>query len=123
MNDDQARLLATRFIDTWPTGPRAYVWRDILTPLDHPTAVHAYRTLTRERGTPTPGQFHEAYNAHRRTALAAPDPTPAPTTANTIALQQYLERLGERRARGDVEAADELDHWANYGRRWTGASS
>lgn len=64
MTDDEARTLATRFIDTWPAGSRAYVWRDLFAELEPGLAVDAYHRLQRDCDkAPTPGQFHAAYRA------------------------------------------------------------
>lgn len=73
MTEDEARRLATRFIDTWPTGARAYVWRDLFIDLEPGLAIDAYHRLEVECDrAPTPGQFHAAYRA-ARAALKAPD--------------------------------------------------
>lgn len=66
MTDDEARDLATRFIDTWPGGTKAYIWRETLEPLDAGRAGTAYVKLRREHEhgkAPNPGQFMVAYNA------------------------------------------------------------
>lgn len=112
MTDDEARRLATRIIDTWPNGPRAYIWRDTLIDLDYELAVHAYRTLEREvvRGAPTPGQFHAAYNAHTR-ALNPPTTEPAADTEPFVSLGAHLDDLRDRARRGDTEAVAELHSW------------
>lgn len=115
MTDDEARRLATRIIDTWPTGAKAYIWRDNLISLDHALTQHAIRTLEREvtRGAPTIGQLHAAYHAHQR-ALNPPTTEPAHTNTQAISLTEYTRRLTDRANRGDTEAIDELGHWARY---------
>ena len=59
MTDDEARRLATRFIDTWPTGTRAYIWRDMFIDLEPAgLARDAYHRLERECDrAPTPGRI------------------------------------------------------------------
>lgn len=64
MTDDEARRLATRIIDTWPTGPKAYIWRDTLIDLDATHAATAYRTCLRvATRPPAPADFLDAYTA------------------------------------------------------------
>lgn len=71
MNDDEARRFARRMIDTWPNGPKGYVWEDAAKPLD---AGHARIALRRLEATakraPTIAELLEQYEAARRAALA-----------------------------------------------------
>jgi hypothetical protein len=121
MTDDEARAMATRFIDTWPTGPKAYVWRDILQDLDHQTATHTYRTLTRDsKHAPTPGHFHDVYRAHQR-ALTPPDTTnpAAYERRNAISLDTYLAGVQAHADTGNQDSIDELERWLRFGRKWS----
>jgi len=74
MTEGEARYWGTRFIDTWPSGARAYVWRDLFQTLDVALVAGVYTELERDviRGAPTPGQFHETYTALRRVLQPAP---------------------------------------------------
>lgn len=66
MNDDEARKLATRIIDTWPSAAKGYVWRDTLVDLDPTHAATAYRRCARTaHRPPTPADFLDAYDAAR----------------------------------------------------------
>lgn len=67
MTDDEASRFSRRMIDTWPSGPRAYVWKAIAEPLDVSIARDALRQLERtaERA-PTPAAFHACYAEARR---------------------------------------------------------
>lgn len=79
MNDEQARHFAQRMIETWPTGPRRNVWRDIALKLhDHDAARSAYAELERTAAYISTAQFHDAYTAitrrrdHTHTGAGAP---------------------------------------------------
>jgi hypothetical protein len=111
MTDDEARRLATRIIDTWPTAAKAYIWRDLLTPLDLTTARQAYWTLEREitKGAPTPGHLLAAYRAAER--AAHPPSTEQPELDGpALSRHEYLDRLAAR-ADTDPAAARELRSW------------
>lgn len=91
MTEDQARKLAARIIDTWPGGARAYVWRDVLLPLDNHAADVTYRILTREQtAPPTPGLFVSAYRAQRARLMAPAQLSLAEPDAPTLGLREYL---------------------------------
>lgn len=112
MTEDQARKLAQRCIDSWPSGPKAYIWRDVLLDLDADYAAVAYRTLVRSaERAPNTGQFMTHYRA-----VQPPPALPgwAPP-ANAITLEEYLCRLAERSARGDEAATIELERWQRHG--------
>jgi hypothetical protein len=69
VNDDEARKLATRIIDTWPAGSKGYVWRDVLVELDATLAGVAYRRCARTASrAPAPADFLDAYDAARADA-------------------------------------------------------
>jgi hypothetical protein len=69
VTDEDARKLATRIIDTWPHGAKAYVWRDVLIELDPVHASVAYRRCARTASrAPTPADFLDAYDAARADA-------------------------------------------------------
>lgn len=111
MTDDEARKLATRMIDSWPNGPKAYVWRDILLPLDAARAAEAYRRLlTGDNGRPrTPGQFADEY-----AALRPIDTGSRPgylSVTNPVGPRQHIAQLRARAERGDMAAAVELERW------------
>lgn len=75
MTDDEARKLATRIVDTWPNGAKAYVWRDVLIALDARHAAVAYRTLSLDEHagkSPTPAQFHAHYRKARQPVYDGP---------------------------------------------------
>jgi hypothetical protein len=111
MTDDEARRLATRIIDTWPTAAKAYVWRDLLAPLDIELAREAYRRLEREieRGAPTPGHFHATYRAVHR-ALHPPSTEQPELDDPVLSRHEYLARLAAK-AETDPAAARELRSW------------
>jgi len=72
MTDDEARKLATRAIDTWPSGPKAYIWINDLKPLDLGIATAAMRQL-RQHGADVRNllaEFHTAYRETKRRANA-----------------------------------------------------
>jgi hypothetical protein len=99
MTDDEARKLATRIVDTWPTGPKAYIWRDLLIALDAKASAAAYRTLTlddRAGKSPTPAQFH----AHYRLARRDGDNTPTGPTFDAPAIPLSDPRATEAFNRG-----------------------
>lgn len=66
MTNDEARTLARRIIDTWPTAAKGYIWQETLTDLDHTQATRTYHQLRTEATTrpPTPGQFLAVYYAN-----------------------------------------------------------
>jgi hypothetical protein len=101
MTDDEARKLAQRITDTWPTGARAYIWRDILRPLDPHLALTVYRTI-RDNNThpPTPGEYKLAYKQALARTIALEQPELP--LSNVIGLDQYLQRVTDQ---------DELQHW------------
>jgi hypothetical protein len=112
VTDDEARRLALRIIDTWPTAAKAYVWRDLLTPLDLVTARQAYWTLEREitKGAPTPGHLLAAYRAADR-ATHPPTTEHHDTDEPMISFAEYSRRLEDRADRGDTHAQAELERW------------
>ena len=108
MTDDEARRLATRIIDTWPNGPRHYIWRDLITHYNHHLAQHTYQRLQHQLDRPpTTGQFHATYRALERGAQTPDQPE---LEEATLSRNEYLQRVAER-ARNDPAAADELEHW------------
>lgn len=116
MTEDQARKLAQRFIDTWPTGPKGYIWRDVFLPLDADYAAQAYRALLEEsQRAPTPARFKEHYAALTRSNHA----TQIHWTGNEISLDEYLSRLGAKAAKDNTDAGDELDDWQRWLNRKT----
>lgn len=77
MTDDEARKLATRIIDTWPSAAKAYVWRDELINLDPTHAATAYRRCARTaHRPPTPADFLDAYDTARQDARTNNPPQP-----------------------------------------------
>lgn len=112
MTEDEARRLATRIIDTWPSGAKAYIWRDQLQPLDHHTATVTYKQLTAgATQPPTPGTFMNAYRTNRARSMQDTITKPLPFQPEPlISLHEYLEHLTAR-ARTNPTAADELECW------------
>jgi len=112
MNDEQARKLATRIIDSWPTGPKAYIWRDFLIGLDSDVAADTYRELLGSLDRCTVGQFKAEYSRRIRTEQL----THAGTrwTGREIGLDEYLGRLRARALEGKQEAVDELGNWERW---------
>lgn len=111
MTDDEARKLATRCIDTWPSGPKAYTWHALFTDLDANYAAVAYRALQREATkTPTPGQFMAHYNA----AIPSPNSDTWRPPVDAISLGEYLERVQLRATNGSHEAQAEMDRWSKH---------
>lgn len=74
MTDDDARKIATQAIDTWPNGPKGYVWQNEIRGCDAELARTAMARLRRETDRATTAQFHAVYNAVRSTSavLTAP---------------------------------------------------
>lgn len=84
MTDDEARTLATRIVDTWPNGPKGYIWRNELTTLDHTHATDAFRDMRRDVERPTLSTFHAYYRAARaRTNANQPRPRDCEACGNT----------------------------------------
>ena len=115
MTDDEARKLAQRCIDTWPNGPKAYIWRDAVLPLDAGAAAKAYRALLNEtEKTPTIGRFMAHYAALTRVDNGG---RMIRWTGNEIGLDEYLTRLQARADMGGQDAADELGNWQRWLKR------
>lgn len=110
MTDEEARKLATRIIDTWPAGPKAYVWRDALIPLDAGYAAATYRRLATEQDKPTIARFHAEY----RSMLPTAEGPRRYIDHGAISLSEYLERIAVRAAAGSHEAQAELDRWTRH---------
>lgn len=66
MTDDEARKIATQTIDTWPTGPKAYVWINELTPLDAGIARAAFKELRTTHERISTAAFHQCYRTKAR---------------------------------------------------------
>lgn len=71
MTDEECRRLATVAIDTWPSGPRGYVWQNDLRELHYLTAQIALRELRHSVDRVTLAAFHRAYQAVRARQLDA----------------------------------------------------
>jgi hypothetical protein len=63
VTEDEARKLATRMIDTWPSGPKGYIWQNELKALQFEHAAEAFRLLRQETDKATTAQFHQRYRA------------------------------------------------------------
>jgi hypothetical protein len=112
VTEDETRKIATHAIDTWPSGPKGYIWRDAISDLDYGPAVGAYKLLVREsERTPTIGRFMAHYNALTRSDNGG---TGIRWTGNEISLDDYLKRIQARADMGNQDAADELANW----RKW-----
>lgn len=110
MTEDEARKLAQRCIDTWPAGPKGYIWRDALLPLDAHYAAAAYRRMSTEQDRPTVARFIAEYHA-----LMPRGDAPAHTIdRGAISLGEYLERVQLRALKGDHEAQSEMDRWTRH---------
>ena len=97
MTDDEARQLATRIIDTWPNGSKAYVWRDLLEPLSAGRAGTAYARLLRDHENaraPSPGQFMALYRSLHTDPASSTDDTPACILCDGT---RYVECTDDRR--------------------------
>ena len=117
MTNDEARTLARRIIDTWPTGAKGYVWQEILNPLDAGRATDAYRQLITESTTkpPSPGQLLAAHHAHgERPTERRHGPVYDPADGPIMSRDEYLGRLEQRALRGDTYAAQELETWRKH---------
>ncbi len=111
MTDDEARKLAQRCIDTWPNGPKAYIWRDTLLPLNPGPAARAYRLLVDEaERTPTIAR----YKAHYATLTRGEQSTMIRWNGDEIGMDEYLRRLTTRAGLGNQDAADELEDWTKW---------
>lgn len=62
MNQQDATDLATRYYNTWPKGPAAYLWGDTFRDLDAGTVGTAWARLTKTEAHLTIPRFHETYN-------------------------------------------------------------
>lgn len=103
MTEEQARKLAWRIVDTWPTGAKAYVWSGVLLNLDHHAADVTVRLLTGElRSPPTPGTFLAAYRTQRARLLEPVQMTLA-DEAETIGPTDALARVADPVARAALE--------------------
>lgn len=113
MSPDEARKLATRLIDTYPNGPKAYIWRDTLTELDAHDAADAYHDLLKSaERTPTIAHFLAAYHAIRRRRHSTPHRNQPDGTE--ITLGEYLTRITRRAQTGNQDALDELERWQRF---------
>lgn len=65
MTPDEARTLSARIIDTWPNGPKAYIWANELRDLDPTRATRAFAAMRKEVDRPTLAAFHVHYAATR----------------------------------------------------------
>jgi hypothetical protein len=92
MTEDETRKIATHAVDTWPAGPKAYIWRDAINDLQYGPAVGAYNALTRDDNGGTGIRW----------------------TGNEISFDDYLKRIQARADMGNQDAADELANW----RKW-----
>lgn len=111
MTEDDARKHAQRMIDTFPNGPKAYVWRELFNDLDGAIAHGAYHALIKTAPkAPTPGQFMEHYRAQMPRAearITRSDP-------DGISLAEYLERVTTRAVNGNHDAVAELERWGRH---------
>ena len=105
MTDDEARTLATRMIDTWPSGPKAYIWRNEFTHLDAPPAYTAFGKMRAECERATIAAFHVRYQA-AASQLAPPIPlgNPQPHPDDVIGIDEAIARI----AHYDPQAAANL---------------
>lgn len=97
MTEDDARQLATRIIDTWPNGPKAYIWRETLEPLHAGTAGTAYVRLRSDHANgraPSTGEFVAVY---RSLQTATAEPTPDSPVCVLCDGTGYVECLDDRR--------------------------
>jgi hypothetical protein len=112
MTDDEARKLATWIIDTFPTGPKAYIWRDALHDLDAQRAADVYRHMADHVDRLTIGAFKGEYN--RRARADQMYHAGVRWTGTEISLDEYLGRLQVRAASGESAAVDELSNWERW---------
>lgn len=110
MTEDQARKLATRIIDTWPTGPKAYIWRDVLIHLDPIKAADVYRHFVETADKVTIGQFKSEYDRRTRSER----PTTIRWTGHEIGFDEYIGRLRVKASNGESEAIEELANWNRW---------
>jgi hypothetical protein len=112
MTEDEARRVAQHCIDAWPSGPKAYIWRELVSDLDYGPAVGAYRQLAHESiKAPTTGQFMAHYHA-----VVGPrtDHRGIRWNGDEIGLGEYLERVQLRATNGNHEAQAEIDRWVRH---------
>lgn len=109
MTETEAQEIARLMIDTWPTGPRAYIWARFAREFAHDLARETYSRLARENDRPpTLQRFGEMYRVVRREH--EPMLLEEPDEDDTIDRREYLRRLAARAERDPV-AADELERW------------
>lgn len=122
MNDDDARQIATWIIDTFPSGPKAYIWKGLLKELEAGTAKGAYRQLARTcEKAPTTGQFMAEYNRLIRTETGNHYRGPV-WRGDEIGLDDYLDKL-VLKAQHNPDAADELGNWERWLKRPIGGAA
>jgi hypothetical protein len=109
MTGDEARTLARRIVDTWPTAAKGYIWQDILTPLDATRAANAYHQLVTEATTraPSPGQLLAIYHAEEHHPPEHHGPYYDPADGPIMSLEQYLASPNS-----DPVARRALQRWA-----------
>jgi hypothetical protein len=118
-NEETARLV-NLIISTWPTGPKGYVWTDVLGPLDRALANRSY-VLMRNRDTRiTVADFLDQYRAleRRQREAEAPPPNQLPLSSTPlISRNEHIAALIKRSEAGDQIAATELNNWQRVLRR------
>lgn len=109
MTESEANEIARLMIDTWPTGPRAYVWARFVREFAHDLARETYDRLAREIDRPPSlqrfGEMHRVVRREHKPAMLE-----EPDEDDTIDRREYLRRLAARAER-DRAAADELENW------------
>ena len=112
MTEDEARKVAQHCIDAWPTGPKAYIWRELVIDLEYGPAVGAYKQLARDSiKAPTTGQFMAHYHALQPSRT---DARGIRWNGDEISLGEYLERVQMRAVNGSHEAQAEMDRWHRH---------
>lgn len=121
MTRDDADKLAETMFATWPSGPRKYIWMQVLEPLtEATTARQTYERLrASDHHAPSAARFLEHYRIERRTQTER-RPKPAIPAAPTMSLDEYLAGVAARAEAGDVAAVDELAVWTKVRARPTG---
>lgn len=118
-NEETARLV-NLIISTWPTGPKGYVWTDVLGLLDRALANRAYVLMRNRDARITVADFIDQYRILERRQREANDPPPNQLPLSSpplISRDEHIAALAKRAETGDQTAAAELNNWQRVLRR------
>jgi len=103
MNGNDTAMLVNLIVATWPTGPKGYIWTDVLAELDHGPALEAYRNLRDDsERAPSVARFKAEYRARQ----ASTQPATVPDRCELCDGTGWIECLDERRHRTGCQERD-----------------